>query len=110
MGRWWDGTKPLVYMPLGYCDEVDRPLPSDDARWSCAVRFLVGWEPRHERLLVPVKSLDVLVGALCMLKDFEGGLECLFVGDGEGSFVQERRQTSVTGKRRFFNSVARLCG
>lgn len=51
VGRWWDGTKPLVSMPLGYCDEVDRPLPSDDARWSCAVRFLVGWEPRRERLL-----------------------------------------------------------
>ncbi len=47
--------------------------------------------------LVPVKGQDVLVGALCMLKDFEGGLECLFVGDGEGSFVQELRQTALHG-------------
>jgi spore maturation protein CgeB len=43
--------KPLVYMPLGYCDEVHRPLPSDDPRWNCAVGFLGGWEPRRERLL-----------------------------------------------------------
>jgi spore maturation protein CgeB len=43
--------KPLVYMPLGYCDEVHRPLPSDDPRWTCAVGFLGGWEPRREMLL-----------------------------------------------------------
>lgn len=44
-------SKPLIYMPLGYCDEVHRPLPSDDPRWSCAVGFLGGWEPRREHLL-----------------------------------------------------------
>jgi len=43
--------KPLVYMPLGYCDEAHRPLPSDDPRWACMVGFLGGWEPRRERLL-----------------------------------------------------------
>jgi hypothetical protein len=43
--------KPVVYMPLGYCDEVHRPLPSDDIRWRCAVGFLGGWEPRRECLL-----------------------------------------------------------
>jgi spore maturation protein CgeB len=43
--------KPLIYMPLGYCDEVHRPLPSDDPRWNCAVGFLGGWEPRREHLL-----------------------------------------------------------
>lgn len=43
--------KPLVYMPLGYCDEVHRPLASADSRWHCAVGFLGGWEPRRERLL-----------------------------------------------------------
>src|SRR5579864_6119694 len=32
--------KPVVYMPLGYCDEVHRPLPSQDVRWKCAVGFL----------------------------------------------------------------------
>lgn len=44
-------AKPLVYMPLGYCDEVHRPLPSGDTRWSCSFGFLGGWEPRRERLL-----------------------------------------------------------
>lgn len=43
--------KPLIYMPLGYCDETHRPLPSDDPRWTCAVGFLGGWEPRREALL-----------------------------------------------------------
>ena len=43
--------KPLIYMPLGYCDETHRPLPSADPRWRCAVGFLGGWEPRRERLL-----------------------------------------------------------
>ncbi|HWF78724.1 MAG TPA: glycosyltransferase [Caulobacteraceae bacterium] len=43
--------KPLIYMPLGYCDEVHRPLPSDDPQWACAVGFLGGWEPRRETLL-----------------------------------------------------------
>jgi spore maturation protein CgeB len=42
--------KPLIYMPLGYCDEVHRPLRSDDPKWACAVGFLGGWEPRRERL------------------------------------------------------------
>jgi spore maturation protein CgeB len=51
--------KPLVYMPLGYCDEVHRPLPSDDARWRCAVGFLGGWEPRRERLLHAVAAAGV---------------------------------------------------
>jgi spore maturation protein CgeB len=44
-------AKPLIYMPLGFCDEVHRPLPPDNARWTCAVGFLGGWEPRRERLL-----------------------------------------------------------
>jgi spore maturation protein CgeB len=43
--------KPLFYMPLGYCDEVHRPLPSVDSRWASDVRFIGGWEPRRERLL-----------------------------------------------------------
>lgn len=43
--------KPLIYVPLGYCDETHRPLPSDDPRWQCGVGFLGGWEPRRERLL-----------------------------------------------------------
>jgi hypothetical protein len=43
--------RPVVYMPLGYCDEVHRPLRSADPRWSSTISFLGGWEPRRERLL-----------------------------------------------------------
>jgi spore maturation protein CgeB len=43
--------KPLIYMPLGYCDEVHRPLRSCDRELACDVGFLGGWEPRRERLL-----------------------------------------------------------
>jgi spore maturation protein CgeB len=51
--------KPLIYMPLGYCDETHRPLPSDDPRWACAVGFLGGWEPRRELLLhALVEAID----------------------------------------------------
>lgn len=49
-------AKPLVYMPLGYCDDVHRPLPSDDPRWTCVVGFIGGWEPRRERLLHAVAA------------------------------------------------------
>jgi spore maturation protein CgeB len=48
--------KPLVYMPLGYCDEVHRPLTSDETRWQCAVGLLGGWEPRRERMLHDVAA------------------------------------------------------
>ena len=48
--------KPLIYMPLGYCDEVHRPLVSQDTQWSCAVGFLGGWEPRRERHLHAVAA------------------------------------------------------
>lgn len=40
-----------IYMPLGYCDETHRPLPSNDPRWQCGVGFLGGWEPRREQML-----------------------------------------------------------
>jgi spore maturation protein CgeB len=55
--------KPLVYMPLGYCDEVHRPLPSADARWRCSVGFVGGWEPRRERLLhaLAATGMDVRI-------------------------------------------------
>lgn len=51
--------KPLIYMPLGYCDEVHRPLHSDDPRWQSAVGFLGGWEPRREKLLRPVAAAGI---------------------------------------------------
>ena len=53
--------RPTVYMPLGYCDEVHRPLASEDARWRCAIGFLGGWEPRRERLLHAVAAAGVEV-------------------------------------------------
>lgn len=55
--------KPLVYMPLGYCDEVHRPLPSSDPRWNCHLGFLGGWEPRREAMLAPLvtAALDLKI-------------------------------------------------
>lgn len=65
--------KPLVYMPLGYCDEVHRPLTSDDPRWTCRIGFLGGWEPRRERLLRSVAAaggdLKIWGGYWDFLKD-----------------------------------------
>lgn len=48
--------KPLVYMPLGYSDEVHRPIPEVDPRWICDVGFLGGWEPRREHMLHAVAA------------------------------------------------------
>ncbi len=65
--------KPAVYMPLGYCDEVHRPLPSADPQWSCAVGFLGGWEPRREHMLHGVAAtgveLKIWGGAWDFLRD-----------------------------------------
>ncbi len=65
--------KPLVYMPLGYCDEVHRPLPSDDPQWACVAGFLGGWEPRREHMLHAVAAagvdLDIRGGAWDFLHD-----------------------------------------
>ena len=51
--------KPLIYMPLGYCDQVHRPLPSDDPRWKSALGFLGGWEPRREHLLHAIATAGI---------------------------------------------------
>ncbi len=51
--------KSAIYMPLGYCDEVHRHLPSTDPRWHCMVGFVGGWEPRRERLLHAVAASRV---------------------------------------------------
>jgi spore maturation protein CgeB len=55
--------KPLIYMPLGFCDEVHRPLPSADQRWNCDVGFVGGWEPRREWLLhrAAIANIDVKI-------------------------------------------------
>jgi hypothetical protein len=54
-------NKPLVYLPLGYCDEMHRPLVSGDSRWASGLGFLGGWEPRREHLIKAVIDLDVTV-------------------------------------------------
>ena len=51
--------------------------------------------------LVPVKGQDVLVGALCMLKEFEKTGECLFVGEGEEEFIHDLRQMASRGNPSF---------
>ena len=50
--------KPMIYMPLGYCDETHRPLPSTDAKWQCDVGFLGGWEPRRDQFLTPLAEAE----------------------------------------------------
>ena len=47
--------------------------------------------------LVPVKGQDILVGALSLMRDLHGKVECLFVGDGEEGFVQELRELALRG-------------
>jgi spore maturation protein CgeB len=51
--------RPLVFMPLGFCDETHRPTHSLDQRWSSDVGFLGGWEPRRQRLLAAVARTGV---------------------------------------------------
>jgi hypothetical protein len=57
----------FIYMPLGYCDEVHRPLPSGDPRWTSAIGFLGGWEPRRERLLhtLVANGLQLKIWGFC---------------------------------------------
>jgi spore maturation protein CgeB len=50
--------KPHIYMPLGFCDEVHRPLCSHDPKWRCTVGFLGGWEPRREKMLSAVAAVE----------------------------------------------------
>jgi spore maturation protein CgeB len=85
--------KPVVYMPLGYCDEVHRPLASEDDRWSCAVGFLGGWEPRRERLLHAVTAAGI------DLKIWGGYWE--FLRDGRWTPRRHIILRQLAGKERF---------
>lgn len=85
--------KPLVYMPLGYCDEVHRPLPSDDPRWSCAAGFLGGWEPRREHLLHAVAAAGV------ELKIWGGAWD--FLHDGRWSLRRQLVLGQLAGQDKF---------
>jgi glycosyltransferase involved in cell wall biosynthesis len=51
--------------------------------------------------LVPIKGQDVLVKALCMMREFEKTGECLFVGDGELPFVHDLQQIASGGNPSF---------
>ncbi|HEY7790469.1 MAG TPA: glycosyltransferase [Vicinamibacterales bacterium] len=55
--------RPVVYMPLGFCDETHRPVPSGDARWQSAVSALGGWEPHRQQMMhaVAASGLDVKI-------------------------------------------------
>jgi spore maturation protein CgeB len=62
--REYDGLgRPSIYMPLGYCDEVHRPLASDNPRWTCSVASLGGWEPHRQAMLhaVAASGIDVKI-------------------------------------------------
>jgi spore maturation protein CgeB len=85
--------KPAVYMPLGYCDEVHRPLPSDDARWKCTVGFLGGWEPRREQLL------HAMTAAGIDLKIWGGYWE--FLRDGKWTPRRQIILRQLAGKEKF---------
>ena len=85
--------KTLVYMPLGYCDEVHRPLASEDARWKCTVGFLGGWEPRRERLLHAITTAGV------HLKIWGGYWE--FLLDGKWTMRRQIILRQLAGKEKF---------
>jgi spore maturation protein CgeB len=85
--------KPVVYMPLGYCDEVHRPLPSDDVRWKCTVGFLGGWEPRREQLLHAVTAAGI------DLKIWGGYWE--FLRDGKWTPRRQIILRQLAGKEKF---------
>jgi spore maturation protein CgeB len=85
--------RPVVYMPLGYCDEVHRPLPSDDGRWKCTVGFLGGWEPRRERLLHAVAAAGI------NLKIWGGYWE--FLRDGKWTLRRQIILRQLAGKEKF---------
>ena len=85
--------KPIVYMPLGYCDEVHRPLPSQDSRWKCTVGFLGGWEPRREQLLHEVTAAGI------DLKIWGGYWE--FLRDGKWTPRRQIVLRQLAGKEKF---------
>jgi glycosyltransferase involved in cell wall biosynthesis len=43
----------------------------------------------------PMKGQDILVGALGLLKDLEGGTECIFAGAGDSKFINELKATAA---------------
>ena len=91
--------KPLIYMPLGYCDAVHRPLLSDDLRWKSGVGFLGGWEPRREHVL------HVLAAAGMDLKIWGGYWE--FLRDGRWTPRRQFHSETACRQRQISDSPRR---
>lgn len=85
--------KQLVYMPLGYCDEVHRPLKSNHDKWSCMFGFLGGWDPRREVML------RSLAGANKDLKI--SGVAWDFLRDGRWTLRRHLILRQLAGKASF---------
>jgi glycosyltransferase involved in cell wall biosynthesis len=51
--------------------------------------------------LVPIKGQDLLISALCKLKETGQTGECMFVGNGEDGFVHDLRQMAARGNPSF---------
>jgi spore maturation protein CgeB len=85
--------KPSIYMPLGYCDRVHRPLSSDNQKWSCDVGFLGGWEPRRETFLHAVAATDT------DLKIWGGYWD--FLRDGKWSLRRQIILSQLAGEDRW---------
>jgi spore maturation protein CgeB len=47
-----------MYLPLGYCDEVHRPMPVDDSQ-RVTLGFIGGWEPRRQAIIETIVSHGV---------------------------------------------------
>jgi spore maturation protein CgeB len=89
--------KPVFYMPLGYCDETHRPMPSSDPQWNSAVGFLGGWEPRRQQLL---KSVSIVCSDLKIR-----GAHWDFLGDGRRTIRRRLIMKQFAGGDNF--SIAR---
>jgi spore maturation protein CgeB len=85
--------KPLVYMPLGYCDQTHRPLASGDVRWHSDIGFVGGWEPRRERLLHAIAAAG---GAVKIWGEYWE-----FLRDGEWSLRRHIILHQLAGEDRF---------
>ncbi|HIE98815.1 MAG: glycosyltransferase [Fuerstiella sp.] len=49
---------PYLYLPLGYCDEVHRPIRVDSCE-RASLGFVGGWEPRRQSILEAIAAQGV---------------------------------------------------
>lgn len=85
--------KKVVYMPLGYCDEVHHPRPSSDPAWACTVGFLGGWDPRREHLVHKILAADIDLKIRGAYWDF--------LADGRWSLRRQVILRQLAGKQPF---------